>query len=200
MNYTPNAFKPIVSHAPSVWVVLLNWNRPQDTLDCIATLRKCSYSNSRLIVVDNGSIDDSVEQLRSAGDDLILLEAGTNLGFTGGNILGMRYAFDHGADYVFVLNNDTLVAEDAIQIMVAVAEVDPRIGIVTPKICFHPQRNLIWFGGAEFNSSFTTGRFVGYTQEDRGQFNVVQDVPWASGCAMLIRRSVIESVGYFSDD
>ncbi|HBW21908.1 MAG: hypothetical protein A2X28_02080 [Elusimicrobia bacterium GWA2_56_46] len=185
---------------PIVFIVLLNWNRPQDTLDCIASLRKRPYHNSRIVVVDNGSIDDSVERIRNAGGNLVLLESGTNLGFTGGNNLGMQYALDNGADYIFVLNNDTLVVDDVIETMVGAAESDSHIGIVTPKICFHPQCNLIWFGGAEFNSCSMTGRCVGYTQEDYGQFDAAQDVPWATGCAMLIRRSVIESVGYFCDD
>jgi GT2 family glycosyltransferase len=184
---------------PLVAVVLVNWNRPKDTLECIRSMRFSTYPNYKIIVVDNGSSDDSLELLSRDGNDLVILAAECNLGFTGGNNMGIRYALAHGADYIFILNNDTVIAEDCIERMVSAAETDKGIGIITPKILFYANRKLVWFGGSKYNSKFITGRLVGYEIIDSGQFDSEQDIPWATGCAMFIRKEIIESVGLFDD-
>ncbi len=190
-----------MKYLPSVFVILLNWNRPKDTLECIASLREQPYPNSHVVVVDNGSSDDSVERIRcSGGGNLTLLEAGENLGFTGGNNLGVQYALDHGADYVWVLNNDTIVLPGALETLVQAAETDAQIGMVSPKILFHPEHQLVWFGGADYDKWFLIGRCLGYGQKDVGQFDREQDIPWATGCALLIRREVLETVGLLNND
>ena len=184
---------------PMLSIILVNWNRPKDTLECIQSLRFSTYQNYTIIVVDNGSSDDSLELLSRDGHDLTLLKAGTNLGFTGGNNLGIRYALAQGADYIFILNNDTVIATDCIEKMISAAETDKSIGIITPKILYYSNRKLIWFGGSKYNTRFITGRLVGYGIIDSGQFDLEQDIPWASGCAMFIRKKVIESVGLLND-
>lgn len=180
---------------PRVSVVLVNWNRAQDTLECIRSLRESIYPGFEIIVVDNGSSDDSIERISQESGELILLEAGDNLGFTGGNNLGIQYAIEHGADYVLLLNNDTIIASDALEKMVKVAESDSRIGIVSPKILFYDRPKMVWFGGSEFDRRFITARMIGYGVKDAGQFDQDREIPFASGCVMLIRRSVIEAVG-----
>jgi GT2 family glycosyltransferase len=105
-----------------------------------------------------------------------------------------------GADYVLLLNNDTVIAKGAIEELVRAAEEDATIGIISPKILFYEPRDLVWFGGAEFNDRCLTGRMVGYGLEDLGQFDQERDIAFVSGCAMLIRRQVIETVGLLWDD
>jgi GT2 family glycosyltransferase len=185
---------------PLVIVILVNWNRWHDTLNCIQSLVASSYPNYKIIVVDNGSSDDSLRQLRRQGTDFILLEAGDNKGFTGGNNLGIRHALNLNADYVLLLNNDTLVALDALEKIVQVAEADKRIGIVTPKILFHPQRQLIWAAGTDFNRYLITGYLTGYKLEDAGRYDQARDLVWVTGCAMLIRRKVFTDVGMLCDE
>ena len=184
---------------PLLSIILVNWNRSQDTLNCIQSIVASTYPNFNIIVVDNGSCDDSLMELRQNQSKFILLEAGSNLGFTGGNNLGIRHALAHGADYVFILNNDTVIANDCIEKMISAAENDKSIGIITPKILYYTNRKLVWFGGAKYNSRFITGRLVGYGIIDSGQFDSEQEIPWATGCAMLIRKKVIESVGLLDD-
>lgn len=189
-----------MERVPSVFIILVNWNRVQDTLECIASLREKPYPNSHIVVVDNGSSDDSVERIRRNGCDLILLEAGKNLGFTGGNNLGIKYALEHNADYVLLLNNDALIAPDALEKMVAVAESDEKIGIVTPKILYHPERDRIWAAGTKYYGWCMTTRLTGYRQKDVGQYAGERDLSWAVGCAMLIKKEVLTEVGSLNDE
>src|ERR1041385_7762298 len=117
---------------PSVAVILVNWNGKSDTLECLRSLEQDTYRLKRVIVVDNGSTDDSVEAIRRAHPLTNVIETGTNLGFTGGNNVGIRYALSSGSDYVFLLNNDTTVAPDAVQALVDAAEAESSYHILSP--------------------------------------------------------------------
>lgn len=187
---------------PRVAVVLLNWNNAGDTVACVETLRRSTYANIELIVIDNGSTDDSMSRLRplAGGNDLVLIETGANLGFPAACNLGARRGLADGAEYVFLLNNDTEIAPDAIEYLVCLAESDPRIGLVTPKIMYFEPAGLVWYGGAQFDDRFLAGRQAGYRLYDHGEYEQETDVPWATGCAMLIRRSVIEAAGLLQED
>lgn len=185
---------------PKVSVVLVNWNRAGDTLECLRSLWSSSYPVLEIIVIDNGSSDNSIVRLRQAEGPFVLLTTGDNLGFTGGNNRGMQYALEQGADYVMLLNNDTVIAPDAIEQLIRVAEADKTIGLVSPKIRFYVPTERIWFGGADFNLRYFRARMIGYGLEDVGQFDEEHDIAFASGCAMLIRRSVLETVGLLCDD
>jgi GT2 family glycosyltransferase len=189
----------MVSH-PTVAVIVVNWNRPQDTLECLESVWSSTYAQCGIIVVDNGSTDDSVERLRNTNRPLILLENVENLGFSGGNNRGMQYALERGADYVLLLNNDTVIATDAIERLVLAAEANPTLGILCPKILFFDPPPRIWFGGSKFNPRYLTSHMVGYGLEDMGQFNGERDIPFISGCAMFIRRELIEKAGLLCED
>jgi hypothetical protein len=184
-----------MTRQPAVFVIVLNWNRPDDTLECVESIRNSTYGEVKIVIVDNGSSDDSVKRFRSAAPDCTLLETHENSGFTGANNLAMRYVLTQAAGYLLLLNNDTVIASDAIERMVACAEADERVGIVTSKIRFYDPERLIWFGGARYDPRFVTGSLVGYRCEDHGQFDMRRDIPFATGCVMLIRRSVVERVG-----
>lgn len=185
---------------PLLTIILVNWNRSQDTLNCIQSIYASTYPNYCIVVVDNGSCDDSLLHLRQHKSRFVLLEAGDNMGFTGGNNLGIRYALNHNAAYVLLLNNDTFVAPDALEKMMRVAESDKCIGIVTPKILFHPKRHIIWSAGTDYNSRYMIGHLSGYNLEDVGQLDHERALVWATGCAMLIQRKVITEVGLLCDD
>jgi len=98
---------------PQVCCVVLNWNGWADTLECLSALKECRYPSLTIIVVDNGSTDDSAARIKSAHPDILVLESGSNLGFSGGNNIGIRHALATGANYVWLLNNDTKPASDA---------------------------------------------------------------------------------------
>jgi GT2 family glycosyltransferase len=119
-----------VDAPPRVTCILLNWNGWGDTLDCLAALKESSYPHLDVMVVDNGSTDESVARIRAANPGLTLLETGLNLGFAAGNNVGVRHALKNGADYVWLLNNDTRPAPHALSALIDKVQTDRRIGAV----------------------------------------------------------------------
>ena len=116
--------------APSVEIVVLNYNGWPDTLRCLDSLEQLSYPRARIVVVDNHSTDDSVAQLKQRHPELELVDTGTNLGFAGGNNVGIRRAMSRGAAYVWLLNNDATADPESLTALVRTAEADSRVGAV----------------------------------------------------------------------
>jgi len=185
---------------PSVAIVVLNWNGREDTLACLASLSRCDYPALTIIVVDNGSTDDSVAAVRVAFPHLTVLETGRNLGYVGGNNLGLEYARRLPADYMLLLNNDTEVAPDFLSRLVEVAESNPRIGIVGPFIYYQSLPTRFWSvgGGIDWRRGHTW--MLGEGQEDSGQFGVAPfSVDFITGCALLIKSAVLDRIGLLEE-
>src|SRR5947209_4456075 len=132
---------------PRVSLILLNWNSYEVTADCLLSIRKLDYPNFEVVLVDNGSHDSSIEELEKNFPEVRSIRNEKNLGFTGGNNVGIRDALERGADYLLLLNNDTVVAPDFLTEMVRVAESDSKIGILNPKIYFFEPSDRLWYGG-----------------------------------------------------
>jgi len=183
------------SRLPLVDVILLNWNQQQLTVDCLKSLRAVNYPNTRLLLVDNGSTDDSVAHIRQHFPEVIVLENKQNLGYTEANNVGIRYALQGTAPYIMLLNNDTIVDPDMIGYLIAVAESHPSYGIVTPKIYYYDDPKRIWCAGADVDmerGSTTRLRAEELDEEDETE---PYEVGFASGCAMCLKREVIEQIG-----
>jgi GT2 family glycosyltransferase len=180
-------------------VVLLNWNSNEMTAECIRSLLAMDGADFEILVVDNGSTDGSVEMLTQEFPQITVLPQVHNLGFAAGCNVGMRHALATDAEYVLLLNNDTLVAPDFMREMLAVIASDPRAGAVCPKIYFADQPNLLWYAGAEF--SLWTSRFKirGWRQIDRRQFDQNLEITQGTGCAMLVRCSALRNVGLLDE-
>jgi GT2 family glycosyltransferase len=176
-----------------VYIIVLNWNGFADTSACLSSLRHLHYSDYEVIVVDNGSTDDSVSQLRNEFSWITLIETGKNLGFAAGCNAGIRYALAHGGDFVWLLNNDTKVDSEALQALADIARRDSRIGAVGSAIyCMNePERIQAWGGGYV---NFWLGRsrhFLKPISNDQIEF--------ITGASMLISRQAIESIGLLDD-
>jgi len=184
---------------PLVYIVVLNWNGREDTLACLRSLEPVWNERTKGIVVDNGSTDGTPDAVRAAFAAVEVLEAGRNLGFTGGNNIGLRFALDRGADYVLLLNNDTVVAPGFLREMLTVAIVSEEIGFVSPKICFLDPPDLLWFAGARFSTWTGYGRVMGYREPDRGQYDTVRTTDRPCGCAVLVSRRLCREAGLMDD-
>ena len=183
---------------PQVMAIVLNWNLLDDTCRCVSSLRQSDYPNLTLAVVDNGSDPDLYSQLRSRlTEDVALLRSEMNLGFAEGNNLGLRYALEHGADYVLVINNDTVVAPDMVRRLVAVAEAQPDAGLLGPVIYYLQPPDQVWFAGYRFSHGIYVLRRGFHLTSP---IQPTEDVDFVSGCGMLIRRSVLEQVGMFPNE
>ena len=182
---------------PKVSIIILNWNGLEDTVECLDSLKKITYPNYDIILVDNGSKGNDAEILREKFKDYIhIIENDKNYGFPEGCNIGMRYALKNSApDYILLLNNDTTVAPDFLAEMVKIAESDPLIGIAGPKIYFYDAPNKIQSVGAEIDWRKGQLFCVGLNEIDTGQFDKIREVDWVSGCAFLIKRTTIEDIG-----
>ncbi len=178
-----------------VAIIVLNWNGWKDTLECLASLQKLDYPSYEVVVVDNGSTDESVARIREAYPDVTLLEMGDNLGFAVGNNYGIRYALERGADFVWVLNNDTVVDPGALDALVAEALSDRRVGLVGSKIYYFDQPDTVWFAGGAISMPTARTWHVGIDRIDVGQWDAARDVDYVNGCSMLVSRELMEDVG-----
>ncbi len=182
---------------PLVYGIILNFNGKPLLLETLASVKEIAYPNFKIMVVDNGSTDGSQAAMREQFPDVFFIENEENLGFGEGNNVGMRYALQHGAAWVLLLNNDIAVAPDLLTHMMHVATSDAKIGILGPKIYYHDQPETIWFAGARINywAGLTSHR--GIREIDRGQYERSEDADYVTGCTMLIRREVLERIGMF---
>jgi GT2 family glycosyltransferase len=189
-----------VKHSPKVSIILLNWNGAEFTIPCVESLRLQSYDNIEIIVVDNGSVDGSRSLLeKKFGGAIKLLPLEKNRGFTGGNNAGIELALQDGADYVLVLNNDTVAERNFVKELVALAETSGNIGVVTGKIFYHDQKELLWFAGGIVQRGLLAFKHRGLLKRDTGEYDTVGESRFVTGCCMLVRREVFETVGLFDD-
>ena len=183
----------------SIAIIVLNWNNAPDTIECLRSLEQSDAATAITIVVDNGSTDNSVQAIRQTFPGVKLLETHHNLGYAGGNNVGMRFALSHDAEYICILNNDVTVAPDFLAPMVD-AMVANDVGVVTPLVAFAAQPDMVWALGSAVDRK--TGIV---TRQHAGQavavlkFHPPLDVDIASGAAMLIKSAVLERVGYLDE-
>jgi GT2 family glycosyltransferase len=182
--------------SPRVVIIVLNWNGRDHTLACLTSLRPLDYPACEVVVVDNGSSDDSVAAIRAAQPSATLIALDENRGYVGGNNVGLDHARAAGADYALLLNNDTEVAPDFLTRLVAAAELDPRVGIVGPTIYYFDHPNTIWSAGGVIDWRRGSTRMAGLDEEDEGQFGEQpRPMDFVTGCALLIKMPVVEQVG-----
>jgi GT2 family glycosyltransferase len=187
--------------SPSIAIILLNWNGWQDTIECVESCRTLSYPNYRILLVDNGSTDDSEAILRERFPDIEFIQTGANLGFAGGNNVGIRHALAQGADYVWLLNNDTVVDTGALSALVQMAEGDNQVGMVGSKIVYHGNPHMIWYAGAVLDSERPyRPHHRGLNEDDRGQYDETCPTGYITGCSLLARREMMAAVGLLDED
>lgn len=192
---------PASSPDATVAIVVLNWNNAQDTLACLTSLAALDYPRCKILVVDNGSTDDSVARIRDSFPQVTILETGENLGYAGGNNTGIRHALEHGADLVCILNNDVTVEPGFLAPLVSALKGRPDVGIVTPLVAEQACASRIWALGSAVN-----WRNAAVTRGHAGEpvASWFQHTPFevdiASGTAMLVRAEVFQRCGLLDEE
>jgi len=183
-----------------VYIIVLNWNGWRDTVECVKSCGKLTYPHFRILIVDNGSTDGSDAALREQFSDVEFLQTGANLGFAGGNNAGIRYALEKGANYVWLINNDTIVTPDALSALVRVARCNLRAGMVGSKIVYHDNPRLIWYAGAVLDpQSPWRMHHRGLREEDVGQYDSLEETGFVTGCSLLASRDMITGIGLMDE-
>ncbi len=179
---------------PYIITVILNTNRREDTLECLASLQQNAYPNHKTIVLDNQSTDGSVQAIHSSFPNVQILELQENLGYAGNNNIGIEAALAQGADWVFVLNEDTILDPECLSNLIKAGESDSQIGIVGPMVYHHNEPDIIQSAGGILSKRWDSIH-IAQNERDIGQFDQTHSVDWISGCAIMVRRGVIQQVG-----
>jgi GT2 family glycosyltransferase len=183
----------------SVAIILVNWNGFEFTAACLYSLRKLDYPDFRVILVDNASQNQEGERLKIAFPEIDLIGNSENLGFAGGNNVGIRNALEQGFSYVLMLNNDTIVEPDFLGQMMRKFAQNPRLGVVQPLIYFLHDRTQIWSAGGKWNSFLGRAITLG-DRESVDNFKVTdRKLDWATGCCMLITREALLKTGLLNE-
>lgn len=179
---------------PLVSIVTLTWNTTDITCDFLRSINEhCTYNNLEIIIVDNGSKDDPTGVFKSIRPDVKVILNGKNLGFTGGNNVGIKAAT---GDYLFIVNNDTEFTPGLIEGLLEIFKKYPDAGIVSPKFHYFFHKGTLEYAGYNTVNIFT-GRnaMVGCKEKDEGQYNEIKETNYAHGGGMMVPKKVIEEVG-----
>jgi GT2 family glycosyltransferase len=187
--------KPAIHH-PKVSIISINYNGAAVTCELLESLKKVTYPDFEVIVVDNAS-KENPDSIYNNHPWIKFISSEVNLGFAGGNNLGLNAAT---GDYFLLLNNDTEVDPGFLEPIVQLMENDKTIGVASPKIIFHHSHGIIQFAGFNPINPYTgRGTSIGFGQKDIGQYNASHETSRAHGAAMMISRRAVEKVGLMAD-
>jgi len=184
-------------------IILLNYNNWQDTIECIQSLQKSEVKGENILVIENFSTDESFEKLRYETPDVKIIQAKKNLGFTGGNNLGIKYAFENKYDYAIVLNNDTIIdSPDSIRTLIEEMDNNPDMTMGAGRIFYYPEKEKIWYDGggvinwrgAAFHNNFRKDKNTVILNDENRQTSFI------SGCYMCIRLRDLPELGYMDEN
>lgn len=186
---------------PKIFIVLVNYNGISDTLECIESIQKNDYTNYEIVIVDNKSTDMSCSKLQQKKSQYVLIEAKENNGFSAGNNIGIQYAMTHGAEYIVLLNNDTVVSNDFLTQLIGYQLRNKECAVAIGKIYYESERNRIWYAGGSVSRITTRTVHYDFGKKDSCSLSKEpEQVSFATGCYMSIHRSVIEQVGMLDED
>jgi len=179
---------------PSVYIVVLNYNGLEDTIECVDSLKKLEYTNYQIVLVDNCSTDESATRLKEIYPEYYFIKTERNFGYAGGNNAGIKYALKQSADYICILNNDVVVEPDFLDFIIKEMENDYGIGITGPKICEYDDKSVIQSTGSKI--SLYTGRVPAINAGKKcSDFQDSISVDYIGGACLVIRSSLIEEIG-----
>ncbi len=196
-----------------ITTIIVNYNTNKLTRDVLLTLLESQLPENvehKIIVVDNGSKEPFKLPRKAVSDDVLLLKSEKNIGFTGGNNLGISYAINKfNTDYIFLLNSDAFVDKDTLKFLYQKAKSDKKIGIVSPKIYFYKnyeflkgyprdtKGKIFWYVGGIVDWGNLLSYHQGVDEVDYGQFDYDRELEFATGCAMFLNRHIFDKIKIF---
>jgi GT2 family glycosyltransferase len=187
-----------VGRTPSVVALVLNHERPDETVQCLRSLESSTYPNLDVLVLDTGHTGSDADEIQQAcpGAQVVMLER--NLGYTGGNNVGLRLALQRQAAWVVLVNDDVVVDPDCVSHLIESAQSDERIGMVGPTVYHHAAPQVIQTAGGCLGPDWSAS-FLAPDELDVGQYEHPRDVAWLSGCALMVRRELCEQIGILDE-
>ena len=177
-------------------IVIVNWNLKEDTLECVDSLLASGVTLNQIILVDNGSTDGSAQTFReSYRDEIAIIESPENVGYAAGANLGIKHALDKHFNWIFLLNNDTIVATNfTVELQKAILDLD-GYAIISPLILYYSNRSLIWSAGDKQidHTLLTTHPFK--NRQLSPDLPIILPIDFPNGCAMMVKREVFEKIG-----
>jgi GT2 family glycosyltransferase len=192
----------LTADADAVWTIVLTHGGAEAiTAACIESLLSQDYARHTVLLVDNASFDGSGARLRDRFPQIQYLNTGANLGYTGGNNRGIERALQQGADYLMVLNNDTVLEPNCVSTLMASARDADRLGAIAPKILYWDDPKRIWFAGGDFSLARAIGTHRSELQlDDPAESPRLDDITFATGCCFLMPAAVARELGGFRED
>lgn len=185
----------------NISVVIVTWNNENDIEECLNSILDQTFKNYYVIVVDNNSTDKTVEIIKQKFPQVTLLEQKKNLYLTGGNNLGIKYAFEkNDSPFVMVLNPDTKVESNLLETLYESMSENPEVGAVGPKVKFYKNKDegKINSAGILFDG-FKQAYDIGFMQKDDGQFDSERFVFGVTGACILYRSKMLKKIGLYSN-
>jgi GT2 family glycosyltransferase len=188
-----------MSNGPLVAVVIVHWGSPEMTMECMESVLASEYRGLKIILVDNCPERPLWQQSSEINGTIEYMPAATNTGYCGGNNLGIGRARELGAEYVLLLNNDTIIDETLIHDCVGYMESRPTAAVISPKVFFHQDPQNIYIAGGRLDLNTGEIEFPGWNEKDVGQYEQEREITFAHGCALFARATVFERVGFFDE-
>lgn len=177
-----------------IYIILVNYNGFNDTCECLESIIKSTYKNFKILIVDNNSLDGSGMRLKKKYPQYEYILSDTNLGFAEANNIAYKHALKNGAEYVLLLNNDTIIDKNMIQKLID----QSNNNIVTvPKMYYYLEKNKIWYGGGEISKTKGTVYHIGEKKFDSNKYSKTKEVSFATGCCILIHKDILNEIGLF---
>lgn len=183
-----------------LWAVVLGYNHPEDTIECLQSLKQSDDPNLCILYVDNGSEPEACDQVVQAVDGIEVIRLEPNAGVAGGLNAGIRYACQNGADDVVILNNDTTVDLQAMRLLAEAAQTDRTIGMVIPKIYYYDHPDTIWSAGSVHKTFPPVITMRKTRQPESGEFGQAEDVDFSTFCVILLTREMLSRTGLLDPD
>lgn len=203
----------MISKMKKVSIVVLHYKGKEFTSQCLDSIKKLQADGFKIeTIVVNNNPQENLKDLEKRFPDFLFLETGRNLGFTGGNNFGIKRALKDRADYVFLVNNDTILDPNILVQLIEVAKKQKKAGILGPKIYFAPgheyhynrykkseRSKVFWYAGGEIDWANVITQHRGVDEVDKKQYDQIEETDYISGCGMFIKREVLKRIGLLDE-